>query len=283
MAMTASDRDITHIPTISADRADTFVLVSGIVAGLFLLWALYSLTARRSPVLMLCLIGSVACNLNEPIWDVLGKLRFHSGNHVAWTEFGDLAQPVQYPYWAMLVYTGFAGVACYVFYLVFQTRNWRLFGYCLLGQAVMNIVLEGFVITSAYDYYGSQPWRIGTDFPLWWVPVNYGELLGGALLALAVRRWGVRGSLLAVPIVPCAFSAWQLWAGWPTYATINLDVAGAWRDVAALSGVLIAAGSAWLIGRALLVPEPTGATSAGSTFAAQQSEEHRVGAVPVRP
>ena len=185
--MTALDRDITNIPTISSDRADAFVTVSAIMAGAFLLWALVELVWRRSPILTLCLIGSVLCNLNEPIWDALGKLRFHHGNHIAWTQFPDFAQPVAYPYWAMFVYTGFGGVACYVFYHAFSTRSWKIFGLAVLGQAVMNIVLEGFIITSAYDYYGSQPWRIGTDFPLWWVPVNYGEMLGGFLLCLAIR------------------------------------------------------------------------------------------------
>jgi hypothetical protein len=254
------DRDITNIPTISTDRADAFFAIGAIGAGLFVLWALVELGLRRNPILALCLVGSLACNLTEPVWDVLGKMRFYHGNHFAWTEFGDLAQPIQYPYWAMFVYTGFAGVACYVFYLAFQTRNWRIFGYVVLAQAVMNVVLEGFVINSAYDYYGSQPWRIGSHFPLWWVPVNYGELLGGALLALAVRRWGVRGALTALPIVPSAFSAWQLWAGWPTYATINMSVGDAWRDVAAVAGVLIAAGSAYLIGQVLLGPPRTAAT-----------------------
>jgi hypothetical protein len=254
------DRDITQLPTISGDRADVFFWVAAAGAGAFVLWGLVSLGWRRSPVLALCLIGSVACNLNEPIWDALGKLRFHHGNRIAWTEFGDLAQPVQYPWWAMFVYTGFAGVACYVFYWMFTKRSWRLFWTLMAGQAVMNIVLEGFVITSGYDYYGHQPWRVGTDFPLWWVAVNYGELLGGALLALAIRRWGARGALAAIPIVPCAFSAWQLWAGWPTYAAINLDIAEGWRDVAAGSSLAIGAVSCWLIGRALIDnagPTPT--------------------------
>jgi hypothetical protein len=64
----------------------------------------------------------------------------------------------------------------------------------------------------------------------------------------------VRGALTALPIVPSAFSAWQLWAGWPTYATINMSVGDVWRDVAAVAGVLIAAGSAYLIGQVLLGP-----------------------------
>jgi hypothetical protein len=247
------DRDITNIPTISAHRADVFAWAAGISAAVFVLIALAELVIRRSPVLALCVLGSVLCNLNEPIWDALGKLRFHHGNHFAWTEFGDLAQPVQYPWWAIFVYTWFAGAACYVFYRVFQARvSWPVYWGFLAGQAVMNIVLEGFVITSGYDYYGHQPWRVGSDFPLWWVPVNYGELLGGALLALAVRRWGMRGALFAVPIVPCAFSAWQLWAGWPTYALINSDVSAAWRDVAACAGLAIGLVSFWLIGRAML-------------------------------
>jgi hypothetical protein len=273
IAALAAERDITQIPTISADRADAFFTVSAIMAGGFLLWALFELVFRRSPILAFCLLGSVLCNLNEPIWDALGKLRFHEGNHIAWTQFPDLAQPVHYPYWAMFVYTGFGGVACFVFYKAFASRSWKIFGYAVLGQAVMNIILEGFIITSAYDYYGEQPWRIGTDFPLWWVPVNYGEMLAGFLLCIAIRHWGLlKGGLTSIALVPCCFSAWQLWAGWPTYATINMDVHGAWRSLAALSGVGIAAGSAYLMGKVLLDPPATATTPAP----AQQRERETV-------
>ena len=249
------ERDITNFPTMSSDRADAYLAGCAIVAGIFVLWGLFELLRHRSPILLYCLIGSLGCNLSEPIWDALANLRFTEGTTTAWTQFPNLPQPIQYPLWAVFVYTGFGGVACFAFYKAFATRSWRIFLGALVGQAVFNTVLEGFVITELYDYYGSQPWRIGSDFPLWWIPVNYGEMLAGFLLYLAIQQWGVlRGSLAAIPLVGCSFSAWELWAGWPTYASINLDVNGAWRDLAAVASTAIAAGTAYLMGRYLCGP-----------------------------
>jgi hypothetical protein len=243
------------IPTISALHAQVFFYLFGALAVVVLLAAVAEGTRRRSPLMLICLVGSVLCNPVEPVWDALGKLRFAHGNYVAWTEFPDLPIPVQYPWWAAFVYTFFTGVTCYVFFRMFQANvSWRTFWLFAGGQAVMNIVLEGYVITSAYDYYGYQPWRIGSDFPLWWVFANFGELLGGALLALAVRRFGTRGYPLAIVIVPSSFAAWELWAGWPVFAALNTDTGPLVRNLAALLTAGIAVGSIWFIGKAMLGP-----------------------------
>jgi hypothetical protein len=258
MSMTgrSSGDVIGPIPTISPQHAEVFFFVFGAIAVLVVLAAIAESVRRRSPLMLICLIGSVLCNPVEPIWDALGKLRFHHGNYWAWTEFPDLAQPVQYPWWAAFVYTFFTGVTCYVFFRMFENRvKWSTYWLFVAGQAVMNIVLEGYVITSAYDYYGDQPWRIGSDFPLWWVFANFGELLGGALLALAVRRFGRRGYPLAIVLVPSSFAAWELWAGWPVFATLNMSVGPVWRDVAAVLTAAIAVGTIWVIGRLMLPAE----------------------------
>ncbi len=269
------ERDITQIPSISSERAEAFTTGGAIVAGIIVLWALVELVGRRSPLLLLCLIGSLGCNLCEPIWDVLGGVRFFHGNNTAWTQFPDLAQPIHYPYWTMFVYTAFGGAACFVFYKAFATRSWRIFVGALIAQASFNIFLEGFLLTSLYDYYGEQPWRIGTDFPLWWVPVNYGEMLAGFLLFLAIQHWGAaKGSLAAIPLVACSFSAWELWAGWPTYAAISLDIHGAWRDLAAITSTAIAAGTAYLMGKHLFGP----LTREALTSVQQQPERQTVSA-----
>ncbi|GAA0608891.1 hypothetical protein GCM10009547_08620 [Sporichthya brevicatena] len=249
------ERDITQIPTISPERAEAFTTGGVIVSALIVLFAFVELARRRSPLLLLCLVGSLGCSLSEPIWDALGGVRFFHGNHTAWTQFPDLAQPIHYPWWTMCTYTAFGGLACYAFYKAFATRSWRIFVGALIGQAVFNIFLEGFLLTSLYDYYGEQPWRVGTDFPLWWVPVNYGEMLAGFLLFLAIQYWGpAKGGLAAIPLVVCSFSAWELWAGWPTYAAINLDIPGGWRVLAAFTSTTIAASSAYLMGKYLFGP-----------------------------
>ena len=75
------------IPTISAQHAEVFFFVFGAIAVLVVLAAIAESVRRRSPLMLICLVGSVLCNPVEPIWDALGKLRFHHGNYWAWTEF----------------------------------------------------------------------------------------------------------------------------------------------------------------------------------------------------
>lgn len=232
-----------------------FLGIAAATAGLCLIWAIVKMIRGRSAVLLWCMLGSILCNPIEPSWDVLG----HLGSETAFTMFPDLDIPVHYPWWAALVYVEFSGLACYLFYLIFQKKiSTRTFWWAMGGQAVMNIVLEGIVISPGYDYYGYHPWRFLTDFPLWWVFTNYGELLGGALLFLAVRRYGERGGLLAIVIVPSSFGAWELWTGWPVFTAINMDVHPVWPNLAALLTAVIAIGSIHVIRKVML---PDGAAA----------------------
>ncbi|NKQ54264.1 hypothetical protein HFP15_15355 [Amycolatopsis sp. K13G38] len=248
--MFAQQSDITTVPTITSAHAWTFFVVFGSFAAIILLAGLIELIRTRSALPLYCLLGSVLCNPVEPIWDALGKLRFHKGNIVAWTQFRDLPVPIEYPWWALFVYTFFTGVTFYVFFQIFRRgTTWKLFWWCVAGQAVMNFVLEGYIITSAYDYYGEQPWRIGSDFPLWWVFANFGELLGGALLVLAVRQFGRRAYPLAIILIPASFAGWELWAGWPVYAAINSDAGAVVQNLAAVVTAALALGTLYVVGR----------------------------------
>jgi hypothetical protein len=113
----------------------------------------------------------------------------------------------------------------------------------------MNFVLEGFIITYAYDYYGYQPWRWGSDLPLWWIFTNYGELLGAAVLVLAASRLGPRAYPLAIVVVPGSFAAWELWTGWPMFAVLNSDANALIANLAALGTAAIAVGTIYALGR----------------------------------
>lgn len=264
--------DIGSIPTITPVHAWTFFIVFGAFAGAILIAGLVETIRTRSALPLYCFIGSILCNPVEPIWDALGKLRFHNGNIVAWTQFPDYPIPVNYPWWAMFVYTFFTGVTCYVFFRMFSRgTTWKAFWWCVAGQAVMNVVLEGYIITSAYDYYGEQPWRIGSDFPLWWVFANFGELLGGALLAFAVKRFGRRAYPLAIVLVPASFAGWELWAGWPVYAAINSDVGTLVQNIAAVLTAAIAIGTLYALGR--LVIAGHGRLSTGPTGNIEKTTE----------
>lgn len=241
------------VHTITHAHALTFLVVSMVCAALVLGYAVADLVRKRSALLFYCLAGSVFCNACEPIWDALGGLRFFDGNITAYTMFPDLPVPVHYPWWAAFVYTYFTGLATYVFIRMFQSNvRRRTFWLFMAGQAVMNIVLEGVIITSAYDYHGNQPWRILTDFPLWWVFANYGAVLAAAVIVTAVRRWGTRARLTAIFVIPSSFAAWELWAGWPVYAALNSDLGSVARNIAALMTAGICAVTLWAISDLML-------------------------------
>jgi hypothetical protein len=265
-----SDLPIGAVGTISHTHAMVFLIASMACAGLVLAYAAYELVRRRSALLFYCLAGSLFCNVTEPFWDALGGLRFYDGNIVAYTMFPDLPVPVHYPWWAAFVYTYFTGVATYVFIRMFSANVRRsTFWWFMVGQAVFNTVLEGFVITGAYDYHGNQPWRFISDFPLWWVFANYGAVLAGAVIVAAVRRWGPRAALIALFVVPSSFAAWELWAGWPVYAALNSDLGSVGRNIAALMTAGICIATLWGIREFMTPAEKVAA-----------SQEHRSVATP---
>lgn len=237
---------IGDIGSITDSHAQAFLYVSGGFAVLVAIYALYELAAKRSALLIWCLLGSVFCNFAEPFWDALGGLRFKEGNILAYTMFPDLPQPIHYPVWAAFVYTYFTGVATFVFARMFMADVTRkTFWWFVAGQAFWNIVLEGLVITSAYDYHGYQPWRFLTDFPLWWVFANYGATLAGALIVVAMRKWGNRAQLGLLFIVPSSFAAWEMWAGWPMFAALNSNAGWLWVNVAAFATAGICMVTLW--------------------------------------
>lgn len=259
---------IGDVGTITHGHALAFLYVSMAFAVAVLAFAVYDLVARRSALLIYCLLGSLFCNFAEPFWDALGGLRFKEGNIWAYTMFPDLPQPIHYPVWAAFVYTYFTGVATYIFARMFQSDITRkTFWWFVAGQAFWNIVLEGVVITSAYDYHGYHPWRFLTDFPLWWAFTNYGATLAGALIVVAMRQWGSRGQLSAILVVASSFAAWEMWAGWPMFAALNSDIGWLGCNAAAFLTAFISMGTLWAIYELMYRPKTVAAAAERSPAA----------------
>jgi hypothetical protein len=208
--------------TVTSTTADTLLIVCLVAGGLCVLGGLVELIVRRTAVLLCCCVGGFLLVIPEPLWDVLGHLWFNNGNHLAYTVFSHLDVPVNYPWWSLALYIQFGGIGAYGFFLAFSRRAsartlWLFCG----GQFVMNLVVEVPLIRfGAYQYYGEQPFRI-LGFPLWWAFTNFGELVAGAALFWLMARYGRKAAVAAVILVPSAFAAWELWAGWPIYAALN--------------------------------------------------------------
>jgi hypothetical protein len=238
--------------TTGSTTADVVLAVCLATAGLCLLAAVAEIVTRRSAVLLACCIGGLGCNVLEPFWDQLGHLWFNAGNANAWTVFEHLEVPVHYPWWAVALYIQFGGFECFAFYLMFKLgvsarRFWMFCGW----QVVCNLLIEIPLIQAhVYQYYGEQPFRVA-GFPVWWVFTNFGEILAGAALYWLVTRYGMRAAPAAIVLVPSAFGAWELWAGWPIYAALNFEARMPVKQLAVFAAAAISVTTLWLFAKAM--------------------------------
>lgn len=78
---------------------------------------------------------------------------------------------------------------------------------------------------------------------------NSGEILAAAILVAATARWGRRAALLAIPVVPAAFAGWILWAGWPVFGALNVDVGMPVKNLAFVATAAISIASVVALAR----------------------------------
>ncbi|MCA1844720.1 MAG: hypothetical protein LC792_16315 [Actinobacteria bacterium] len=221
---------------------------SALALALLVVLALRAWERDRSPVFLACLIGGGLCTVLEPFWDVLGLVYFRErGAPVLFTVAGR-----GMPVWVYLAYHVYAGLSAYWFFRLFaggatMARFWQVLGavFCL------NLFIEIPVTAlSVYDYYGAQPFNL-TGFPLWWLFTNVGGgIVSGAVLARGGSLFAGRRALAAILLVPSAFGAWEIFAGWPTFAALSSGAGFGLTYPAALVTIAIAVTTASLIARA---------------------------------
>ncbi|WP_238304811.1 MULTISPECIES: hypothetical protein [Mycobacterium] len=252
IAMTASASWVNPVPvpdfsiTLGATTSTVVTWICVVTAAACVIAAVGEILLKRTAVLLFCCIGGIFCNAIEPFWDVMGHLNFNRGNTVVFQAFAQTAFPVDYPLWAVLLYIQFGGFQCWVFYLMLKRGAGRRTFWMVAGwQVIVNGLIEIPLINAkVYQYYGDQPFRL-FGFPLWWVFTNFGELLGAVVLYLLIKRFGNKAAAAAIFIVPAAFGAWELWAGWPVYAALNFDTSSAVKHFAALVSAAITMLTLW--------------------------------------
>lgn len=220
--------------------------IAAVVFGLWLLYGVVDFIRTRSPILLLCALGGLICALMETFWGVLGLLNYREGNLMSWIQFNFRGDPL----WSTLLYSAFAGGSAYLFYELRRRRApigqyWRGIGVIIVSNLIIEIPLTALKL---YDYYGNQPFQFYKGgFPFWWLFTNLGGIFSGVLLAIAVERFGIRATLLAVPLIPCAFGAWELWAGWPTFVVLTMGAPLFWTYVGAVVTIALSIGTAYAI------------------------------------
>lgn len=200
----------------------TIVLwISVALFAAFIVYALVEWSRSRTPILLLAAVGGLVTALQEPFWGVLGLLNYREGNLMSFVLFNFRGDPL----WSTLLYSLYAGGSAFMFYKLVSagaTRRqfWTGVGLIFASNLAIEIPLTAL---NLYDYYGNQPFQFyAGGFPLWWLFTNLGGIVSGTLLAKAVQHFGPRAAWLALPLVPSAFGAWEIWAGWPTFFALNI-------------------------------------------------------------
>ncbi|MFI7195137.1 hypothetical protein ACIBQ0_35870 [Nocardia nova] len=220
--------------------------IAAVIFGLWLLYGVVDLIRTRSPILLLCAVGGLICALMETFWGVLGLLNYREGNVMSWMQFNFRGDPL----WSTLLYSAFAGGSAYLFYELRRRhapigQYWRGIGVIIVSNLIIEIPLTALKL---YDYYGNQPFQFYKGgFPFWWLFTNLGGIFSGVLIAIAVERFGVRATLLAVPLIPCAFGAWEMWAGWPTFVALTMGASLFWTYLGAVVTIALSVGTAYAI------------------------------------
>ncbi len=205
-------------PAFDSDVDPTVMLLFfGATAALALGLAGYWAVTRRDVLPVITCISAVICSLNEPIFDILGKIAYAQNNPVAFTAFG---RPI--PWFLVVGYIAWVGLFPYVI-ARWMAAGWskrRLYLVSLLGvlsvvgTEVVNRFLHGWV------YYGEPPLQFfGGVAAMASVPLVAGFLLYALALPATGFRRVLAGLFIPLMSLPMMFAA----TGFPLYIALYGD------------------------------------------------------------
>jgi hypothetical protein len=206
----------------------TFFGVAALAAaGLAGYWAV----TRRDWLPLMCCAGAAVCALNEPIFDVLGKIVYAQNNVIAFTAFGR-----GIPWFLVIGYIPWVGLLPYVIARGMATGWSGRQLYTISAAGVLSVVFTEFVNTfvHAWRYYGETPLQFfGGVAAMACVPLAAGFLLYALAFPLRGISRMAAGFFIPVMTLPMMFAG----VGLPLYLALYTDASLTMR-VAAV-GVLV--------------------------------------------
>lgn len=200
-----------------------------ILAGFVLLavasvaYAAWWSARARDPIPLSACAGALVCSLNEPFFDVLGKIVYADNHAVAYTGFER-----DIPWFLVLGYIPWVGlVPCFVACMM-QTGVSRRSLYLLAAGSFVSVVVVESLGNAfgGWTYYGEAPLKFLVVAPqLAPVPVVGGLLIFA--LAHPLRGW-IRAAVAFVAstvALPMVFAG----ASWPLYVGLHFDLP-VWLD-----------------------------------------------------
>jgi hypothetical protein len=205
-------------PATTSEISTTVVLLvfAALAAGAFA-YAVTAAVRTRDILPVAACIGALICALNEPIYDLLGKIVYASDHPTAYTAFDR-----DIPVFLVVGYLPWVGLLPYLIARMMRAGVARSRLHAIALASFVSVVVVETLGTSldAWTYYGEAPLKyLGVAPMMAPVPILCGFLLyaTGDLLH-GWRRLGI----VVVPTL--ALPAVYASAGWPMYLALYSDV-----------------------------------------------------------
>lgn len=206
-------------PQLVSDLDPMYMLLFfGSLAALATGYAVFVGVKRRDALPVAACLGAMACALNEPVYDLLGKIVYADNHPMAFTAFGR-----HIPWFLVVGYIPWVGLLPYVVSRLMAAgtsrRNLHLIALASVSSAGVTEIVNLWL--NAWKYYGPAPLKFFGGI----AAVAALPLVGGFLIyAIADRLTGWRRALAGFVIpamsLPLVFAA----TGWPLYIALYSDL-----------------------------------------------------------
>lgn len=213
------DAGIPAPPSLESTVSPVFMLVFFSVTGVGAVIVAAILAVRRRDILPLAsCLGAAVCALNEPIFDILGKIVYAQNAHTAYTAFGR-----DIPVFLVIGYIAWVGLLPY-FVSGWIASGWsktRLYLVAVVGVTSVVGVEAVNLYAHAWKYYGEAPLKFfGGVAAMASVPLTAGFLIFAIADRLVGWRRAVAGLLIPIFALPMMFAS----TGWPLYIALYTDL-----------------------------------------------------------
>lgn len=224
------------------------LLVFGALGVASLIWAVCALARRHNIVPLLLCAGGAFAVINEPIYDLLGKIFYASNHTLKFEAYGRDIPMMLFP-----GYIAWVAVAPYFVAHLMQRGVQKKTLYLIAIVTFISVVLTDRIgiPTGNWTYYGDGPLH-GFAGSLGMGPF---PIVAGWLLHLAYARKGAAGKIAIFFIPSVSLAASFACTCFPLYFALHTDLAAAFDWAAASLTVLLSTGVVWFIAEEVGIPK----------------------------
>jgi hypothetical protein len=224
-------------PTLVSQLSPTILLGAfAVIVAVAAVWAIALAWRERDFLPIVVCVGSLVCALNEPIYDILGKIVYADNHPMAFTGFGR-----DIPWFLVIGYLPWVGLLPYLIARMMAAGASRTRLHVIALVSFLSVVVVESIGTSldAWRYYGTAPLKYLVVAPQM-APV---PILGGFLLyavAFPLRGWrrAVAGFAISTLALPMVFAS----ASWPLYVGLNTNLPTVVNWIAGVAMLAFSAG-----------------------------------------